>query len=75
MLGRESMTRPGKMKITTIAAKLRQVAIDMEIKAAMDGDWDYPDELVIPFIINAVTDKRMLEGRAAAAYLVRRTHA
>ncbi len=51
------------MKITTIAAKLREVAVDMEIMAAMDGDWDYPDELVLPFIINAVTDKRMLQGR------------
>jgi hypothetical protein len=40
-----------KMQVTTIAAKLRQVANDMEIMAAMDGDWDYPDELVIPFII------------------------
>ena len=49
------------MKITTIAAKLREVANEMDIMAAMDGDWDYPDEIVIPFIINAVTDKRMLE--------------
>jgi hypothetical protein len=49
------------MKITTIAAKLRKVAVDMEIRAAIDGDWDFPDELVLPFIINAVTDKRMLE--------------
>ncbi len=49
------------MKITTIAARLRQTAVDMEIMAAMDGDWDFPDELVLPFIINAVTDKRMLE--------------
>jgi hypothetical protein len=53
------------MKITTIAAKLRQTAVDMEIMAAMDGDLDFPDELVLPFIINAVTDKRMMEGRAA----------
>jgi hypothetical protein len=48
----------------------------MEIKAAMDGDWDYPDELIIPFIVNAVTDKRMLEGRTVATSegLVERTH-
>ena len=58
------------MKITTIAAKLRKVAVDMEIMAAIDGDWDFPDELVLPFIINAVTDKRMLEGRKAAAATV-----
>jgi hypothetical protein len=37
----------------------------MEIMAALDGDWNYPDELVLPFIINAVTDKKMLEHRAA----------
>ncbi len=55
------------MKITTIAAKLRKVAVDMEIMAAIDGDLDFPDELVLPFIINAVTDKRMLEERPAAA--------
>ncbi len=55
------------MKITTIAAKLRKVAVDMEIKAALDGDWDLPDELVLPFIINAVTDKRMLEHPAAVS--------
>jgi hypothetical protein len=54
------------MKITTIAAKLRKVAIDMEIRAARDGDLDFPDELVLPFIINAVTDKRLLEQGPAA---------
>jgi hypothetical protein len=32
---------------------------------AADGDWDYPDELAILFIINAVTGKRMLETAAA----------
>ena len=48
----------------------------MEIMAAMDADWDFPDELVLPFIINAVTDKRMLEGRTVATSeaLVERTH-
>jgi hypothetical protein len=34
--------------------------------AAIDSDLDFPDELVLPFIINAVTDKRMLERPAAA---------
>ena len=56
-----------KMKITVIAAKLRQTAVDIEIMAAMDGDWDFPDELVLPFIINALTDKRILEESTAAA--------
>jgi len=54
------------MKITAIAARLRKVAVDMEIKAALDGDLDFPDELVLPFIINAVTDKKMLEECPAA---------
>lgn len=55
------------MNITTIAARLRKVAVDMEIKAAIDGDLDFPDELALPFIINAVTDKRMPKERPAAA--------
>jgi hypothetical protein len=55
------------MKITTIAAKLRDVAVDMEVRAAMDGDLDFPDELVMPFIINAVTDDRLLKERPAVA--------
>jgi len=55
------------MKIATIAARLLQTAIDMEILAAADGELDFPDELVLPFIINALTDKRMLEERPAAA--------
>jgi hypothetical protein len=31
--------------------------------AERNGDLDFPDELVLPFIINAVTDKRMLGKR------------
>jgi len=34
---------------------------------AADGDLDFPDELVLPFIINALTDNRMLKERPAAA--------
>jgi hypothetical protein len=56
-----------KVKITAIAARLRKVVVDMEIKAALDRDLDFPDELVLPFITNALTDKRMLEERPAAA--------
>ena len=64
--GRRLILAVRTMKITTIAATLRKVAVDMEIMAAIDGDLDFPDELVLPFIINAVTDKRMLEERPAA---------
>jgi hypothetical protein len=55
------------MKLTTIAARLLQTAIDMEILAASDGELDSPDELVLPFIIKALTEKRMLEEHPAAA--------
>ncbi len=59
------------MKITAIAARLRKVAVDMEEMAARDGDLDFPDELVLPFIVNFLTDNRMLtfskERPAAAA--------
>lgn len=55
------------MKIATIAARLLQMAIDMEILAAADGELDFPDELVLPFIIKAVTEKKMLEHPAAAS--------
>ncbi len=47
------------MKITDVAARLRKVAVDMEEMAVRDGDLDFPDELVLPFIINAVTDNGM----------------
>jgi len=56
-----------KMKITTIAARLRKVAVDMEVIAAINGDLDFPDEPVRPFIINPVTDDKMLKERPAAA--------
>jgi len=48
------------MKITAIAARLRMVAVDMEEMAVRDGDLDFPDELVLPLIVNFVTDNRML---------------
>jgi hypothetical protein len=55
------------MKITEMAVRLRKVAVDMEEMAAKDGDLDFPDEVVLPFILNALTDNRMLEERPAAA--------
>ena len=54
------------MKMATIAARFLQTAIDMEILAAADGELDFPDELLLPFIINALSEKRMLEHPAAA---------
>jgi hypothetical protein len=34
------------MKLTTIAAKLRMTAAEMDLLAALDGDMDYPGEFV-----------------------------
>jgi hypothetical protein len=50
-----------------LVQRLRKTAVDMEVMAARDGDLDFPDELVLPFIINALTDNRMLKKRPAAA--------
>ncbi len=47
------------MKITTIAAKLRMTASEMEALAALGDDLDYPVESVPPFIINWITDPNM----------------
>ena len=44
------------MKISEIAATLRRAAVDMETLATTDGDLDYPDEIVLPFILNFLTD-------------------
>ena len=54
------------MKITAIAAKLRKVAVDMEVHAAMDGDWDFPDELVLPFSFFGVECLSLNRGEALA---------
>jgi hypothetical protein len=43
-----------------MAARLRKTAVDMEEMAAREGDLDFPDELLLPFIVNFVTDNRML---------------
>jgi hypothetical protein len=50
------------MKITSIAARLRKVAVDMEIKATLDGDWDFPDE----FVLSAVCPYKENLVRSAA---------
>ena len=40
------------MKIIEIAARLRTVAANMEVLAIREGDLDYPDEMVLPFLAN-----------------------
>ena len=50
------------MKITTIAAKLRKVAVDMEIMAAIDGDLDFPDgEIIFSVGKDTLTSDQILE--------------
>jgi hypothetical protein len=47
------------MKLTTIAAKLRMTAAEMETLAALGADMDYPDKFVLSFINSWLTDPSM----------------
>jgi hypothetical protein len=47
------------MKLTTIAAKLRLAAAEMEAVAALGDNLDYPDAFVRSFIISRLTDPGM----------------
>ncbi len=55
------------MKLTQIAARLRTVAANMETLAIRDGDLDYPDEMVLPFLANAFIDDSVLRFAEAAS--------
>jgi hypothetical protein len=44
------------MKHSEMAAALRQAAADMQLIAIMDGDWEMPDEMVLTYISNFLTD-------------------
>jgi hypothetical protein len=57
------------MKLTTIAAKLRMTAAEMEALATLGDNLDYPDEFVRSFIISWLTDPSMFStlSRALAA--------
>jgi hypothetical protein len=47
------------MKVTEIAAVLRSAATDMQVFVANNDDMNLPNEVVLPFIINFLTDKRL----------------
>jgi hypothetical protein len=47
------------MKLSVIAARLHKMAVDFEVAAAQT-DYDFPDEMVPPFIVNAFTDHKVL---------------
>jgi hypothetical protein len=44
------------MKHSEMAAYLRNEAADMQRIAIMDGDWEMPDEMVLTYISNFLTD-------------------
>ena len=44
------------MKHSEMAAALRGAAADMQLIAIMDGDWEMPDEMVLTYISNFLTD-------------------
>ena len=48
------------MKLTVIAARLRKMAVDLEV-AATQADYDFTDEMVLPLIANAFTDDNALK--------------
>ncbi len=51
------------MKVTEIAAVLRRAATDTQAFAVNNDDLDLANELVLPFIINFLTDKRLQNCR------------
>lgn len=48
------------MKLTEIANRLREVAASIE-SAAKSDDFEFPNNMVIPFITNAFVDMRLVE--------------
>jgi hypothetical protein len=54
-----SRARDAKMKITDIVAVLHKAATDMQAFAARNDDLDLPDQVVLPFIMNFLTDERL----------------
>jgi hypothetical protein len=47
------------MKINAIADVLQKAATDMRAFAARNDDLDLPEEVVLPFITNFLTDERL----------------
>ena len=47
------------MKITDIVAALHKAATDMQAFAAGNDDLNLPDQVVLPFIMNFLTDQRL----------------
>ena len=47
------------MKISAIADVLEKAAIDMRAFAVANDDVDLPEQVVLPFITNFLTDQRL----------------
>ncbi len=50
------------MKITSIAARLHVVAAELEELAARETDMDLPEEGIVPFLAQVITDPMMIGG-------------
>jgi hypothetical protein len=55
------------MKITEIASVLHKAAIDMQAFADKNDDLNLPDQVVLPFIMNFLTDERLRKLSAGGA--------
>jgi hypothetical protein len=47
------------MKITEIVAVLEKAATDMKAFAARNDDLNLPDQIVLPFVMNFLTDNSL----------------
>lgn len=50
------------MNVTSIAARFRKIADEIEALAAKNGDHDFPHEMVPRLVVNLFTDDRALKG-------------
>src|SRR5271170_6864898 len=67
LLGRNTSRREKRsvaMKHSEMATALRQAAADMQLIAITDGDWEMPDEMVLTYISNFLTDPSLRRPRA-----------
>ncbi len=58
------------MRISEIAAVLQKAAVDMQAFAANNDDFDFPDQVVLPFVMNFLTDgNAIVSGRILFALM------
>jgi hypothetical protein len=51
-----------QVKITSIAARLHIVAAELEELAARESDMDLPEEVIVPFLAQVISDPMMIGG-------------